>query len=530
MKGHALDNEKAQSTERKPLKSYIATIQPLKSSLLLLLIATSLIFIILADWLFWDQPIGWALGAYGLLLACAIFLWERRRPRGKSTWLITIATIILCLQCLVEPNSLTISLGVLGLVTLALVLRNGWTTNGLEWLERWGLFTAIGWLTSLVELSAWFRHRLSSKDGHNSPRWLRNWLIPVVLSLVFIILFAVANPVISQWIQDAWQKTRNLFEKLIDNYPTGDRVITWLLIGIAVWALLRFPTKTKEPKWGNVLTGDSYAKTLVPPSVITRCLLLFNALFALQIGLDLCYLWGGLHLPKGVTYAEYAHRGAYPLLAAGILAAIFVFAAFRGNPQDNRIRLARRLVFLWLFQNALLLASAAWRLWLYIGAYSLTRWRVAAAIWMLLVLCGVAWIVVRIATRRSNLWLVNVNALTALVVLFICSFCNFDGWIARFNTTHCRAVQKGGVPLDLNYLEKLGPDTLPALISFAEKTKNRHQLQKVHNTIARLHTQLKNNLDNWRGWTWRRQRLMELEYPETTIKPSFEGKIHRTRY
>ena len=47
---------------------------------------------------------------------------------------------------------------------------------------------------------------------------------------------------------------------------------------------------------------------------ITRSLILFNALFALQTVLDLTYLWGGANLPDGMTLAEYAHRGAYLLI------------------------------------------------------------------------------------------------------------------------------------------------------------------------------------------------------------------------
>ena len=51
---------------------------------------------------------------------------------------------------------------------------------------------------------------------------------------------------------------------------------------------------------------------------------MFNALFAVQTVLDLTYLWGGVALPDGMTYATYAHRGAYPLIVTALLAAGFV--------------------------------------------------------------------------------------------------------------------------------------------------------------------------------------------------------------
>ncbi len=56
-------------------------------------------------------------------------------------------------------------------------------------------------------------------------------------------------------------------------------------------------------------------------SAILNSLILFNALFAVQTILDLIYLWGGVRLPDGLSYAEYAHRGAHPLIATALLAA-----------------------------------------------------------------------------------------------------------------------------------------------------------------------------------------------------------------
>ena len=41
--------------------------------------------------------------------------------------------------------------------------------------------------------------------------------------------------------------------------------------------------------------------------------------------------------PTASTYAAYAHRGAYPLIATALLAAGFVLVAMRpGGPAENR--------------------------------------------------------------------------------------------------------------------------------------------------------------------------------------------------
>ena len=48
---------------------------------------------------------------------------------------------------------------------------------------------------------------------------------------------------------------------------------------------------------------------LLGDKAISRSLILFNALFALQTGLNLVYLLGVTALPDGMSHAEYAHRG-----------------------------------------------------------------------------------------------------------------------------------------------------------------------------------------------------------------------------
>ncbi len=123
---------------------------------------------------------------------------------------------------------------------------------------------------------------------------------------------------------------------------------------------------------------------------MSRSLILFNALFALQSGLDLVYLWGGANLPDGMSHAEYAHRGAYPLIVTALLAAGFVLVAMRPGGPAEQSRLIRPLVLAWIAQNILLVISSIFRLDLYVAAFSLTYLRLAAFIWMLLVADGTA--------------------------------------------------------------------------------------------------------------------------------------------
>ncbi len=463
-----------------------------------------LAFVVLADLLFYKQTLGWATGLYGLLLAGVVMARERYVPRGAPGVLIVLGTASLCLWCVEQPGAWTVGLGLLGLISVALVARQGWTGNALVWAGRWASFLLIGWCTLFWDALA-APSAQAGKASRATPvrRALANWLLPVLLTLAFLGLFSIANPVISKWVSDAWGGLGDFLDDLV----SGGRILIWLLVAVWAWALLRHRSALADSLAGSLSAPQGAPAGLLSPGIVTRCLVLFNALFAVQTALDVTYLWGGRALPAGMTHTEYAHRGAYPLVATALLAALFVLAAFRAGSRSRQMRWPRCLVYAWLAQNVFLMVSAAWRLRLYVEAYSLTRLRLAAAVWMCLVACGLLWILARILTRRSNLWLINVNLVTALGVLYACSFGDWDAHIAAFNVRHCAEVRGVGPSLDVGYLEHLGPEALPALIEASRRIDDEATAQDVAEAVARLKDRLHHQLREWRGWTLRRRRL-----------------------
>src|SRR5262249_41135602 len=155
--------------------------------------------------------------------------------------------------------------------------------------------------------------------------------------------------------------------------------------------------------------------------------------------------------PAGMTYATYAHRGAYPLIVTALMAGAFVLAAMQPGTGIARSRLMRALVFLWIGQNVLLVLSSMLRLDLYVEVYSLTELRCAPSVWMLLVAAGLVLIVARIVLDRSDGWLVWANAAVLALGLYVCSLIDFSGAIARFNVMHSREIAGAGQPVDGAY-------------------------------------------------------------------------------
>ncbi len=212
-----------------------------------------------------------------------------------------------------------------------------------------------------------------------------------------------------------------------------------------------------------------------------------------------------------MSYAEYAHRGAYPLIVTALLAALFVLLTVRRDAGGRNARLIRALVYLWIGQNIMLCLSAILRLDLYVAAYSLTGMRVAAGLWMLLVALGLLLIMLRILLDRSNAWLFAWNIAGLLVVLYGVAVTDVDGVVARYNVEHSRDLGGSGQWLDITYLASLGPAALPAIDSYLARASFRHlpdfRLTRIRTIRADLAFEHMNRPRDWREWTWRGERL-----------------------
>jgi hypothetical protein len=153
----------------------------------------------------------------------------------------------------------------------------------------------------------------------------------------------------------------------------------------------------------------------------------------------------------------------------------------------------------------------AWRLWLYVGAYGLTRLRLAASFWIMLVAFGLLLTGVRIGFRYTTEWLVRVNFRVLCVVLLVWMLVDINGLIARFNVAHCRERSGAGVSLDVAYLQTLGPASLPALHLLLEDELSADLVMRVQRTRRELQGQLAEKLSDWRGWTIQRH-LLSMKY------------------
>jgi Domain of unknown function (DUF4153) len=174
-----------------------------------------------------------------------------------------------------------------------------------------------------------------------------------------------------------------------------------------------------------------------------------------------------------------------------------------GGPARD-MKVIRPLVYVFVAQNILLVASSILRLDLYVQIYLLTYWRIAAFIWMLLVALDLVLIVARIALERPNSWLIRANLIALTTVLYACSLTNFAAIIADYDVAHSREVAGQGVTIDAPNLLQLGPQALPAIDKAIQLRFFDPVLSSGRNYLCKRHN---GDMASWRAWGFRGWRL-----------------------
>ncbi|HVZ36956.1 MAG TPA: DUF4173 domain-containing protein, partial [Polyangiaceae bacterium] len=396
--------------------------------------------IALADVLFYERVPGISLAIFAFATMLAIVALHPEKLGQGRTVAQFLAALVSSLP-LVEtasPTGLLSSMGGIGLLALGI-------SDKLPKFEDWlGTFTRFGVLAPVRLLGDGLRllgeageQKLGSRVVHTELAWL----VPVGFAVIFVWLFTAANPVVESWIRAI------RLDELI-RFLQPARVVLWGFVAVTAWPVLM----PKLLQWTALpqVQGPVMPRTeslVFGEAAIRNSLIVFNALFAMQTAMDLMFLWGGVRLPEGMTHAEYAHRGAYPLVVTAILAGAFVLAAMRRDGPGERSPLIRTLVYLWIGQNVWLVISSLLRLKLYVEEFQLTELRIASAIWMGLVAVGLVLIVVKLVLGKSNKWLLATNLAALSLTFWGVSWLDFGAAISRYNVEHSYEVTGEGVTL-----------------------------------------------------------------------------------
>ncbi len=419
--------------------------------------------------------------AFGIglpLIAVAILGtgWSLRR-QGRAldpldAWL-PVAAIVLALLVAVRGDPFLAALDAVvafGLTGASLVALSGLAVTRRS---ATAIATMVAWVLEAVLVGsarAIDRTRPSREAFPRSvPTWAapvgRGLIIAVPLGLIFVVLFASADPIFRDRVGD-------LLGFRLDLGDLPGRVLftvaaAWLLGGMASIAAMGLPDLERSSLGAAARSGVlNTRRTLGLPEALV-ILVVIDVVVGSFVGLQIAYLFGGLDTldAAGITYAQYARRGFFELVAAAVLAGSVVAVLEATVDRRTRAYVAALVALIGL--TALVLVSASLRLGLYQAAYGWTELRlyVLAAI----VTMGAALVVmVGLVLADRSRWLGHAFAALALVSLVCLNLLTPASFVAARNIE--RVVDPSLVPpdghsgLDAEYLAVLPDDAVPVMV------------------------------------------------------------------
>lgn len=478
------------------------TLGPLRKELWALAGAAGLTF--LSNFLLWPALPGLSWGLFVVTLGVASALspcssWSRR-----LALLLTLLLLTAC-QSAVEISfsnvvvSLALIVAIVGEASYPGLLP-GWerTSEAL-----WALAKAPGrwlWANGVMARLEWMNNGLLGRG----VKCLRVGLPALLLGIVFAVLLGQGNAIFGSWTSTVFKTLWRWLAEL--DLSIGHLLFYGLLATLSLWALRPSGPGKAKRLWARTIPELPVSNPAIALWRSVAILVVLNVLFFFVNTIDAFYLWAHGKLPAGVNASQFVHEGVHSLIAAVLLSAAVLAVLFQQGQSVGQNRLLKRLGYLWIAQNCILIAGVLLRLVRYIEEYLLTEQRVYAIAFVLLVVAGFALLALHIARGGSLNGLILSNALATLTLFFVLQFLNVAGWVANYNVAQWEHKRRdAGKALDIDYLARLGPPAWPALARVATSTPR----EVASEARQRLEASYTNEAErratgNWRSWQARR--------------------------
>ncbi len=346
------------------------------------------------------------------------------------------------------------------------------------------LHAIIGFLLLLENEIQW---RKSSETG--IWRHLRTALSGILIALPFLVLFAIlfssADAVFRDRLKALLQFDLKNF--ILNTFWTG--MICWMTAGYLRKSLI-------VPEKPPVLPAERNPwLTSAELNIALGCV---NILFLSFVVVQLKYFFGGsstIKVTADLTYAEYARRGFFELVAASVLVLPLLLLADSLHPEKKSKAGFRALSGMMVGLLLVIMLSAGRRMHLYQTEYGLTELRFYVSAFIMALTVAFFWFCGTVLCGKRPLFAGGLFCIGALSI-FALHAVNPDAWIARVNL----ARQTEGKLFDPHYIATLSADAAPAIMDALPKLSEKER--------AAVTTRLKLNgsMYDWRSWNWSRFR------------------------
>ena len=453
--------------------------------------------VIVYSFLFFRQTAGVNFLLFTVLLTIFLIIKDFTIIFNKE-WIVTAMGSLISACCIVYTNS---SLAIISNI-ISLSLMAGYSMNKNSSLIFSGLYSLYSYLSAIpfmfIDLAQNRKNR-TTEDKIYVKIFIV--IVPIIIATIFFFMYRNASPAFDEFAEKinfdflSWELIRFTSGGFILLYGFFyHRKISYLFHKDMLSSDQLTVTET-DPK-SLLLKFLTIANENLSGMVL---LVLLNTLLMIVNIVDVNYLYM-MQIPEDLSYSQFVHQGTGALITSIISAILIILYYFRGTQNFyEKNRTLKFLVYLWIFQNLVLIITTAVRNQMYIEEYGLTYKRIGVYVYLLLSFIGLITTFIKIVAIRSNWFLFRKNAWAAYSVLILSCFINWDLVITVHNVEYCKRIDKA-------YLMQLVPSSLPYLWKHAN-IPDPHFLNET-GVIAET-----NKFDiawenaDWQSWSYEKYRI-----------------------
>ena len=419
------------------------------------LAGASLVLGLLFDWLFFGNIPGVSFGLYvaailGGLFALASYL---KRPLPKTALWLLLPIGFFAAMVAVRASEMLAVLNIFATLLLLLLVARVALRDELRAFNLLDYaripFLPFKFIAPLFRtLGDFFTPRSGATNRALTGQIIRGVLLALPVLILLVTLLASADLVFQRYVTAA-------FSLNFDSETVGRIVLVSLvtLIFTGAYSYI-FRARTEAPAASSPVPASS-AIGKVEMSILLGSV---NTLFFLFILVQLAYLFGGTsnRSSQGFTYAEYARKGFFELLAVALVTFGMLWGAdkYAAKSARGHSRKFKILSGILIAEVIMIMVSAFRRLYLYEQAFGFTELRLYSHVFVIFL--AVIFVLLLIKILRNQLE--NHFALPAFIaaILFLVgmNLLNPDAFIARQNLDRFQQTGK----LDASYIGSLSDD------------------------------------------------------------------------
>ncbi|WP_338790913.1 DUF4173 domain-containing protein [Bernardetia sp. MNP-M8] len=456
----------------------IVEIKTLKSALMLLLL-------VIFNALFWNEMLGLNLFIFSNLLIGTFLLFHRKSFKYQTVRIAIGFTFVTGIMVLIHNSIIS---KIAHIVSFCLML--GFFQQG-----NLRLLSSAFWssLVALVSIHHSFLEQINfikapATIPKSSIRKLRLLIIPLIAFSIFFMIFKIANPVFNKMTNNLGNQLFDILSNLFVDFSFLK--ILFLLLGavIILVSLVKRETTLIVALWESMKTDVLRRELSRERRVMEMELLetqknttfkimdlkqeyqtgilliaMVNLLLLVVNGIDIQFLWLNFEVDEAGNLAELVHEGTYMLIISILLSMSILMYFFRKNLNFYlKNELLKKLAYVWIFQNTILVISVVIRTYYYIIEHGLAYKRIGVLLFLALTTYGLYSLFVKIKEHKSSFYLWRVNSWATYAMLVFMACINWDMLIVKYNIEKCKTVESKA-KIDLGFMLSRSDQTLPIL-------------------------------------------------------------------